>query len=51
MAKYSAVIECRNEGGMDIHCWIVEVKPTGEANTSPSPGPWPSTPSLTSSSL
>ncbi len=31
MAKYRAMIECRNEGGTDIHSWIVEAKTPGEA--------------------
>lgn len=31
MAKYRAMIECRNEGGTDIHSWIVEANTPGEA--------------------
>lgn len=31
MAKYRTMIECRNEGGTDIHSWIVEAKNPGEA--------------------
>lgn len=31
MAKYKAVVECRNAGGTDIHCWIVNASSQGEA--------------------
>ena len=51
MAKYRAVIECRNEGGTDLHSWIVEAKNLGEAEHTPSPGPGPFTPSSTSLNL
>lgn len=31
MPKYRVALECRNEGGTDIHCYIVEGKDAGEA--------------------
>ena len=29
--KFRVLVECRNEGGTDLHCWIVEAKNPGEA--------------------
>jgi hypothetical protein len=31
MGKFMVLVECRNEGGTDLHCWIVEAKNPGEA--------------------
>lgn len=31
MGKFRVLVECRNEGGTDLHCWIVEAKNPGEA--------------------
>ena len=31
MGKFRILVECRNEGGTDLHCWIVEAKNPGEA--------------------
>ena len=29
MPKYRAIVECRNEGGTDIHCWRGIKAPNG----------------------
>lgn len=29
MPKYRAIVECRNEGGTDIHCWRGIEAPNG----------------------
>lgn len=31
MGKFRVLVECRNEGGTVINCWIVEAKNPGEA--------------------
>lgn len=31
MGKFRVLVECRNEGGTDLHCWIVEAKNPSEA--------------------
>jgi hypothetical protein len=31
MSKFKVLGECRNEGGTDIHSWILEAKNPGEA--------------------
>ena len=31
MAKYKVAVECRNEGGTDLHCWLVNASAPGEA--------------------
>jgi hypothetical protein len=31
MGKFRILVECRNEGGTELHCWIVEAKNSGEA--------------------
>ena len=32
MGKFRGLVECRNEGGTELHCWIVETKNPGEAD-------------------
>lgn len=29
MPKYKVIVECRNEGGTDIHCWSGIEAPNG----------------------
>lgn len=51
MPKYRVALECRKEGGTDIHCYIVEGKDAGEApDTTPRRLPAHTIPSLTRSS-
>lgn len=31
MPKFKVMVECRNAGGADIHCWRVDASNPGEA--------------------
>ena len=31
MPKYNVMVECRNAGGTDLHCWRVDASNPGEA--------------------